>query len=356
MYHKHLNNCITYIKDKMVVRIGSVGQYGGEEEYTPTPVISQQPSIFPSGTTARGPVTIISSGGVAVAVSPEDLSRKEAIRILEAGEGIQVGKLTFRGEPKEVAEPTGRLEYETTQRMGGETSGEYQARIMREEIAFRREQPYEQVGPTRLYREYGVLPSEQKIEGYEDYQRERPMSKFATFYSSKVKAPIARTFFPDVREVREAERLGIDVAPKQKFRAEVQKFIPAFIVGAGVGAVAGAGMALLPSAVQAMKIRQALILGVPAGVGIYKGIKAKEYGMVAGGVLGGIKGYGKGYEFGRTKLRPAIVSRMKPVEITGLAETVLRKLPEGETYIAGTKARFQAKVGKQIYTGNIDYL
>ena len=175
-------------------------------------------------------------------------------------------------ETPTVIEPT----FKTPERQVGETASKYHARVMREEIAFEQAQPYKQVGPVRTYREYGVVHDVDKIEGYEGLEREQPLSEFGTFYSKQIKAPVARTFFPDVREVREAERLGAKVTGQQKFRAEVQKAIPTFFISAGVSAGVGAGMSLLPSAIQAMKIRTALILGIPAGVGIYKGIKEKE--------------------------------------------------------------------------------
>lgn len=335
----------------MVVRVIEEG-WGDYEP--PEDVVSQQPSIIPAGAggTLRGPVTIITSGGEAVAVSPEDLTRTEAITVLETGGRLKIGEREFYGKPKEVADPTklSVTKYTTSERREGETAGAYHARTIREEIAFEKSQPYKQLGPRRTLREYGVVDSSYAIEGYEGLEV-KPKKIRPTV--SRVKAEISRTFFPDVREVREMEALGIDVPFEKKFRAEAQKFIPTLFISGGLGYVAGAGVSLLPQAVQAMKIRTALVLGIPAGVGIYKGIKQKEYGMVIGSVIGAAYGYPRGYKFGATKIKPYLQTRFKPVKVQALTETTVRRLPEGEKYLGITKGKYQAKIGKKTYTGEI---
>jgi len=239
-------------------------------------------------------------------------------------------------------------EFETPERLAGEPASEYHARVMREEIAWERELP---MGVTSaqlggMYREWGMPEERPEIVGYEPYKvKPAPMISPRI---SRIKGVITRTFFPEVREVREMEALGIPVPFEKKYRAEMQKFFPAMAVGAGAGYVVGAGVGLLPAG--AITTKAGLALAIPAGYGIVKGIRAREYGLVAGGVVGGAWGFPRGFRLGREVIKPTIKARITPVRIEAVTEAMVRPLP-ARRYEAGVRGIYRAKIGKKTYTG-----
>lgn len=332
----------------MVIGVTSTGT-----EYKPAGTFLQaQREAREVGGTATvsytGEITIYSREGEVIAQDVRSVEEaKKAITAHRLGVAPEV-------EPREVTEPV-RLaptEYKPTERMVGETASKYHARIMREEIAFEQAQPYRQVGPVRTLREYGVIPAEEKVVGYEAYEI-KPKRISPTV--SRIKATAYRYLAPkEIYEVRAMEKAGVAVPFGLKARVEAQKFLITLPIAYGAGVVTGAGVgALLPQAVRTMKVRTALIFGIPAVYGAVKGIQAGEYGITAGAIIGGVAGYPRGYRYGAEKIRPFLKTRFKPIGVKAIAETIVKRLPEGEKYLAVTRGKYKAKIGKKVYTGRV---
>lgn len=279
--------------------------------------------------------------------------------IEEAKLSIQAHRLgvTPTVEQVPVTEPT-RLGYTVAkgfvppERMAGETASKYHARVLREEIVWEREQPYVPPPIPSVYKEYGVIPKEEKVIGYEAYEiKPKPISPTI----SRIKATAYRYLAPkEIYEVRAMEKAGVSVPFGLKARVEAQKFLITLPIAYGAGVVTGAGVgALIPQAVKAMKVRTALIFGIPAVYGAVKGIQAGEYGITAGAIIGGVAGYPRGYKYGAERIRPYLRTRFKPIGVEAIAETVVRRLPEGEKYLGVTRGKYKAKIGKKVYTGRV---